>query len=198
MNKRWLLTGPFLVLFTLMSLTTAVIAFTVLTEEEALREVFPKGVEIENETKILSGETLKNIRGKLGGSLVYLQEGSESAAVREEKKIVFHFAKQEGKRIGVAIVDEQPGKWGPVTFITAMNIQGTVKAVRVLSYEEIRGRPIAQLSFMNQYRGKDVNSPLTVGKDIAGISGATISSRSATFAVKKALVIYNEVYKEKH
>ena len=39
-----------------------------------------------------------------------------------------------------------------------------------------------------------VNSPLTVGKDIVGISGATISSRSATFTVKKALVMYDEFY----
>jgi Na+-translocating ferredoxin:NAD+ oxidoreductase RnfG subunit len=47
---------------------------------------------------------------------------------------------------------------------------------------------------MRQYRGKTSKSSLKVGKDITGISGATISSRSATFAVKKAIVLYEELY----
>jgi Na+-translocating ferredoxin:NAD+ oxidoreductase RnfG subunit len=172
-------------------------AFTVLTEEEALKEVFWSGAEIEKETKELTGATLENIKERLGGSLVYTQEGSESAPVESNTTIDFYFAKKDGEKKGLAIIDTEPGKWGPVKFIVAMDINGTVKKVRVLSYEEIRGRPIARSSFMNQYRGKDVNSPLTVGKDIVGISGATISSRSATFTVKKALVIYEEVYLKK-
>jgi Na+-translocating ferredoxin:NAD+ oxidoreductase RnfG subunit len=172
-------------------------AFTVLTEEEALKEVFWSGAEIEKETKELTGATLENIKERLGGSLVYTQEGSESAPVESNTTIDFYFAKKDGEKKGLAIIDTEPGKWGPVKFIVAMDINGTVKKVRVLSYEEIRGRPIARSSFMNQYRGKDVNSPLTVGKDLVGISGATISSRSATFTVKKALVIYEEVYLKK-
>ena len=152
------------------------------------------GAEIEIETQKMTREMRKKIEDRLGGSLVYHQEGSESAEVEAQREVTFHFAKKSGERKGVAIIDVQPGKWGPVTFIIAMDIKGTVKAVRVMSYEEIRGRPIARLAFMNQYRGKTVNSTLTVGKDIVGISGATISSRSATFAVKKALVVYDEFY----
>ena len=165
-----------------------------MTEEQALKEVFFTGAEIETETQKLTKENRKPIEERLGGSLVYHQEGSESADVETQRDVTFYFAKKNGERKGVAIIDVQPGKWGPVTFITAMDIKGTVKAVRVMSYEEIRGRPIARLAFMNQYRGKTVNSPLTVGKDIVGISGATISSRSATFTVKKALVMYDEFY----
>ena len=149
------------------------------------------------ETKELTGATLEKIKERLGGSLIYTQEGSESAAVESNTTIDFYFAKKDGERKGVAIIDVEPGKWGPVEFIVAMDVKGTVKSVRVLSYEEIRGRPIARTSFMNQYRDKNVNSTLTVGKDIVGISGATISSRSATFTVKKALVIYEEVYLKK-
>jgi Na+-translocating ferredoxin:NAD+ oxidoreductase RnfG subunit len=172
-------------------------AFTLLTKEKALKEVFPSGVEIENETKELSGETLAEVKKRLGGSLVYHQEGSESRKVEGQEKIDFYFAKKNGERIGLAIIDVEPGKWGPVEFITAMDIKGTVKAVRVMSYQEQRGRPIARRSFLNQYRGKTSSSPLTVGKDIIGVSGATISSRAATFTVKKALVLYEELYLKK-
>lgn len=177
-----------------MLITVVCYAFTVLEKDEALKQVFFKGVEIEVETKELEGETLERIKERLGGGLVYFQEGSESRRVKGKHKIEFYFGKQNGQRKGVAIIDVEPGKWGPVEFIIAMDIKGTVKAARVMSYQEIRGRPIARLSFMNQYRGKRSSSPLTVGKDIIGISGATISSRAATFAVKKAIVIYEEVY----
>lgn len=172
-------------------------AFTVLTQEQAMKDVFFSGAEIEEETQTLSGSTLKQIKEKLGGSLVYHQEGSESADVQSQRNVTFYFGKKDGERKGVAVIDVQPGKWGPVEFIIAMDLNGTVKAVRVMSYQEIRGRPIARLAFMNQYRGKNVNSTLTVGKDIVGISGATISSRSATFAVKKALVLYQTFYQTK-
>jgi Na+-translocating ferredoxin:NAD+ oxidoreductase RnfG subunit len=196
MSKKFSLTC-FTLFFISLAVTVVCFAFVVLTKEEALKEVFWPGAEIETETKELSGDTLLNIQKRLGGSLVYYQEGSESKQVEGKTTIEFYFAKKDGERKGVAIIDTEPGKWGPVEFITAMDIKGTVKSVRVLSYEEIRGRPIARSSFMNQYRGKNVNSTLTVGKDIVGISGATISSRSATFTVKKALVLYEELYLKK-
>jgi len=193
MIKRWSISG-FILLAAFVSLQTVCFAFTLLTEEQALKEVFFADAEIETEVQKLSGEKLKQIKEHLGGSLIYHQEGSESAEVQSERETTFYFAKKGGERLGVAVIDVQPGKWGPVTFITAMDIKGTVKAVRVMSYQEIRGKPIARLAFMNQYRGKHVNSTLTVGRDIVGISGATISSRSATFSVKKALVLYEVFY----
>ena len=169
-------------------------AFTVLTKEEAIEKAFWKGAEIEKETKELTGEVLERIKERLGGHLVHFQEGAEEQEVETRTVYDFYFGVKNGERKGVAIIDVEPGKWGPVEFITTLDIKGTVKSVRVMSYQEQRGRPIARNSFMNQYRGKTSNSTLTVGKDIVGISGATISSRSATFAVKKALVIYEELY----
>jgi Na+-translocating ferredoxin:NAD+ oxidoreductase RnfG subunit len=196
MIKRWCCIGC-AVVGLLFSYPAICPAFTLLTEEQALKEVFFSGAELETETQSLAGDVKKRIEKRLGGTLVFHQEGSESAAVRSKRKVTFIFAKKNGVRKGVAIIEVQPGKWGPVEFIVAMDIRGTIKAVRVMSYQEIRGRPIARLAFMNQYRGKTVNSTLTVGRDIVGISGATISSRAATFTVKKALVMYEEFYLKK-
>ena len=196
MSKKFIFTS--LTLFAVMLITTMVcFAFTLLTKEKALKEVFWSGAQIETETVELTGETLENIKKRLGGSMVYEQQDSESAKVKEKHTVDFHFGLKDGKKRGVAIIDVEPGKWGPVEFITAMDVKGTVKKVRVMSYQEQRGRPIARNSFLNQYRGKSSSSPMQVGKDIVGVSGATISSRSATFAVKKAIVMYEEVYLKK-
>ncbi len=168
--------------------------FVLMTKEQALKEVFPASFEVKPETLELQGDTLERIKKRLGGSLEFYQEGSESARVEEQTKIEFNFGYSGGEKKGVAIVDVQAGKWGPVTFITGIDMAGQVRKVRVMGYEEIRGRPIAEASFMNQYRNKTTKDALEVGRDIVGISGATISSRAATFAVKKALVVFEEVY----
>ena len=186
-----------IVSFLMFALAAGSFAFVLLTKEDALKEVFFSGAEIEKETKELTGATLARIKERLGGNLIYTQEGSESAAVESQTKIDFYFAKKDGERRGVAIIDVEPGKWGPVEIITAMTTEAVVKNVRVLSYQEQRGQPIARNSFMNQYNGKTSKSPLTVDKDIIPISGATISSRAATFTVRKAIVIYEEVYLKK-
>jgi Na+-translocating ferredoxin:NAD+ oxidoreductase RnfG subunit len=196
MSKKFIFTSS--TLFAVMLVTTMVcFAFTLLTKDEALKQVFWSGAQIETETVELTGEILENIKKRLGGSMVYEQQGSESAKVAEKHTVDFHFGLKDGKKRGVAIIDVEPGKWGPVEFITAMDLKGTIKKVRVMSYQEQRGRPIARNSFMNQYRGKSSSSLMTVGKDIVGVSGATISSRAATFAVKKAIVMYEEVYLKK-
>jgi len=172
-------------------------AVRLMTREDALKKVFGEGVEITTETKELADPELSKILERLDGSLVYFQKGSKSKEVEAQTSVEFHFALKDGQKIGVAIFDEEPGKWGPVDFIIGLDLQGAVTRVEVLSYEEKRGQPIARRSYLSQYDGKTGESKLTVGKDITGVSGATISSRCATFAVKKAIVLYEELYLNK-
>lgn len=192
MNKR--IVALSLVVLCFLFLPSQSYGFTLLTKDAALKTIFGTSAKIVTETKELSGETLERVLKRLDGNLVYTQEGSESEEVSEETEINFLFATKKGKKYGLAIIDVQPGKWGPVEFIIAMDLKGIVRTVKVMSYQEKRGRPIARSSFTKQYRGKSSRDALIVGKDITGIVGATISSRSATFAVKKAIVLYEEFY----
>jgi Na+-translocating ferredoxin:NAD+ oxidoreductase RnfG subunit len=171
--------------------------FRLLTKEEALNFVFPEVDEIVTETKTLSKMELMKIKKKLDGKLVFYQTGSKSEQVVEENEYTFYFGLKDGERIGMAMIEVQPGKWGPVEFIIAVDMDGEVKDVAVMSYQEIRGRPIKKRSFLDQYIGKTAQDRLKVGRDIHGISGATISSRCATFAVKKVLVMYEELFLKK-
>lgn len=180
------------VLFIVMITAPVCNAYTLLTKEQALREIFGADCEFVTEKVRLRGPMLEKVMERLGGKLVYEQIGSESETVAAHNSIDFYYAVKNGEKIGVAIVDVQPGKWGPVDFLIAMDLQPKVKQVAVLRYMEKRGRPIARSSFMKQYEGKTTRDSLEVGKDITGISGATISSRAATFSVKKALVLVEE------
>jgi len=172
-------------------------AMRLLTQEEALKKVFGPDAKIVTENKELVEPALSKAKERLGGNLVYYQKGSKSEKVEAKTNFDFYFSLKDGKNTGVAIIDDEPGKWGPVEFIIAMDLQGTVTRVEVLSYQEKRGQPIARHSFMSQFEGKTSKSPLKLDKDITGISGATISSNCAIFAVKKTIVLYEELYLSK-
>jgi len=169
-------------------------AMQLLSKEEALQKVFGQGVEIATENKDLTEPKLSQVTEKLGGCLICYLKGSKSAEVKAKTNFDFYFATKDGKKTGVAIIDDEPGKWGPIEFVIAMDLQGVVTRVEVLSYQEKRGQPIARHSFLSQFEGKTSKSPLRINKDITGISGATISSSCATFAVKKAILLYEALY----
>ena len=172
-------------------------ALRLLNKEEALKKVFEPGVEITTENKELAQAVLSKIKERLGGNLFFTQKGSKLQGVEDKGSVEFYFASKNGEKIGVAVIDAEPGKWGAVEFIIAMDIKGVVTRVEVMSSEEKRGQPVSRSSFTGQYKGKTGKDALVVGKDITGISGATITSRCATFAVKKAIVLYEELYLNK-
>ena len=194
LEKRFLSSMAMVLFISTLSVATC-FASDIISKDEALLDIFGPQYSFSTETVRLQGATLDKIMERLGGKLVYEQIGSESETVAAHKSIEFHYAIKGGEKVGVAIVDVQPGKWGPVEFMIGMNLNGsfpTVKRVMVMSMQEKRGRPIARVSYMKQYIGKSSRDPLEVGNDIVAVSGATISSRAATFSVTKALVLVEE------
>ncbi len=176
-------------------------AMQLLTKEQALKEMLPEADKTITETKVLSDAKIGKIKERLGGSLFHYQKGSKSEEIQEKqekKEYSFYFGVKEGKKIGVAFVEVQPGKWGPVELIVALDpAEGKVKNLAVMSYTEKRGRPIARRNFLKQFVGKGSEDRILVRKDIRGISGATISSDCAAFAVRKVIVLYEEVFLKK-
>ena len=177
-------------------------AVTLLTEEDALAEMFPDVDEVVSETVTLTAENLSAVKERLGGSLVHFQKGSQSADVAETAQITFHYGIKGGEKVRMAIIDVQPGKWGPVVFIVAIDTAtAKVQNMAVMSYVEKRGRPIARKNFLKQFIGKGSSDSISVrsGKgirvDIRAVSGATISSDAACFSAKKIIAIYEEASK---
>ncbi len=130
----------------------------------------------------------------LGGKWTLYPAGSKSEQSTEYDSVVFFFASKKGQQTGVAMIEAQPGKWGHTHLIVALDTAGKVTNLAVMSYVEQHGRPIATRRFLNQFIGKTADNPIQVGKDVDAVSGATIISRAAAFAVKKVAVLYKTVY----
>jgi Na+-translocating ferredoxin:NAD+ oxidoreductase RnfG subunit len=172
--------------------------FVILEQDAAMKQMFPDADKIVTETKKLSADEITKAKERLGGTLVHYQKGSSSAAVEEKLEYTFYFATKGGQKTGVALIEDQPGKWGPVQFILALDLTtAKVKNLAVMSYSEKRVRPIAGRNFLDQFVGKGSSDQLAVHKDIRAISGATISSECACFTVRKAAVLYEILYLKK-
>jgi len=100
------------------------------------------------------------------------------------------------KKAGTAIVENQMGKWGIITTIFLVGIDGKMKNLEVLSLTEKRGRPVVLRPFLSQFVGKGIDDTIEVGQSINAVSGATISSRAMTIAAKRALAVYKVVMGE--
>jgi Na+-translocating ferredoxin:NAD+ oxidoreductase RnfG subunit len=157
-------------------------AVVYMTQEEALHSLMPQANGIRQETVELTPEQKDQVQELLG------------SRVREET-YTFWIGEKDGDRIGYALILNVTGKEQPITFMVAVSPEGKVLGVEVLVYRESQGSEIRSKRFMQQFIDKTIAAPLKLGRDIDSISGATLSSRSTAYAVKKALALVEAVYR---
>ena len=88
---------------------------------------------------------------------------------------------------GFAVVRNVKGKDQPITFLVATDPQNRLKDVDILVYREAYGGEVSYDTWRRQFRGKGTADSLQVGRDIRGISGATISVNAVTLGVRRAV-----------
>ncbi|UOB16441.1 FMN-binding protein [Abyssalbus ytuae] len=89
--------------------------------------------------------------------------------------------------IGYAYVGKAPSMKKEFDYIIMFDENLIIKKSKVLIYREMHGKQIGSQRWLKQFAGKSVNDSLELGKDIAGISGATISTTSMTKATNEVL-----------
>ncbi|MBS0157440.1 MAG: FMN-binding protein [Nitrospira sp.] len=152
-----------------------------LTEEEALKLMFPKSARIRKETLHLPPDKKAVIESRIGWNFP-----EESFEV---------YIGETGTHIdGYALVQNTIGKHKPMTYMVGVDAQGLVSNVELLVFREARGSEVRTKRFNVQYEGKSVLDPVRINKDIINISGATMSVRSMTAGIKRVLVLVDEFY----
>ncbi|WP_238339653.1 FAD:protein FMN transferase [Candidatus Manganitrophus noduliformans] len=152
-------------------------------EEEALRRMMPEADRFDADEIDLSPDQLSKAQNLTGKGF-------------RDKKFLFKIGRKGKETVGYAVRLEAIGKERPITFLIGINSDGTVKGAEVLIYRESEGSEIRHPRFMAQFLRKTVEDPLRPGQDIQVISGATLSSRAAAYVVRKALSIFEAVYKK--
>ena len=91
---------------------------------------------------------------------------------------------------GWFILDRVIGKHEFITYAVAIGPDGAVKRVEILEYRDTYGGEIRNANWRQQFVGKRFGSPVSLGKDIKNISGATLSSRHVTDGVRRILATW--------
>lgn len=152
-----------------------------LTPDEAAKLIFPDSEHIRSEIISLSPEQKKLIEERIGWNF-------------PETTFEFFIGETEGKIDGWALIQNTIGKHKPMTYMVGVDPQVEVLNVEVLVYRESRGSEVRKKRFNYQYQGKTPYHPIRINRDIINISGATMSVRSMSAGVKRALVLVEEIY----
>lgn len=112
----------------------------------------------------------------------------------EEEKTTFYRGKKGGEFVGVAFKSlSMEGYSGLIEVMVGIDPEGTVTAIEIVSHAETPGLgdKIAFKWFEDRYKGKNLENAVWLvkkdGGDFDQLTGATISPRAVTQAVKKAL-----------
>lgn len=112
--------------------------------------------------------------------------GTQVDSIPVDTAVVIRIRKA-GALLGYAEVRNAMGKDQPITYLVAVDTALRLVDVDILVYRESYGGEVAYESWRKQFRGKQPGDGLQVGRDIRGISGATISVNTVTEGIRQAL-----------
>ncbi|MDZ4732043.1 MAG: FMN-binding protein [Nitrospirota bacterium] len=152
-----------------------------LTEEEALKLMFPKSEHIKNDLLRIPTDRKAAIEERIGWKF-------------PEDAFEVYIGETGTQVDGYALVQNTIGKHKPMTYMVGVDNRGRVSNIELLVFREARGSEVRRKRFNAQYEGKTVLDPIRINKDIINISGATMSVRSISAGIKRALVLVDEFY----
>jgi len=152
---------------------------------ELLKKIFPSAEGFVTRDLKLSGATLRqHVEKRLGKKLA---PGDLAAKG--------YVATVRGRSIGVAWMTDLPlgSKFADV--VVGVDLQGKIVGV-VVDHSPIPA--LAQPAFLDQFRGKGPEAPLSVGQDLKPAPGQKVTSQQLAQAVRKAVVVLNEAVVPHH
>lgn len=150
-------------------------ARVLLPVDEALALAFP-GAAIERRTVYLTAAERTRAEQLAGGRLAsgvarpYVATGREGLA-------------------GTAYLDTHRVRTLPQTVMVVLDPSGSVRRVEVLSFDEPPDY-LPREEWYRQFDGRTGDAPLAPGRDLRGITGATLTARSTAAAVKRVLALH--------
>lgn len=152
-----------------------------MTQEEALRLAFPRGARVERRTAYLDDEDLRRARALAGRD------------TDVESTVVSYYVGFEGDRaIGAAYFDAHRVRTLPEVLMIVVDRQGRVERVELIRFAEPpEYSPPAR--WLGQFLARVLDDDLSERRGIAGITGATLTTRAVTRATRRVLALHQVI-----
>ena len=142
------------------------------TQKQALSEVFPGGYE--RKTRFLTEEQIRN--------------AEQRSRSRFESKIITYYVGRaaDGKRAGMAFFDTHTIRTSREVLFVWIEPSGRLAGSEILAFYEPEDYKVRQ-GWLDRMNGKDGEDELTVGRDLDGVTGATLTVRALAAAGRRSL-----------
>ncbi|MHB9108049.1 MAG: hypothetical protein ACYDCO_13405 [Armatimonadota bacterium] len=154
-----------------------------LNPDRDIKNFFPGAKSYTTDIRKYSKEEEKVIEKRIGAQLD-----------PDENEFKFYRVKKDNKVVGTVLTHQARGKYGAVQTVAGIGNDGKIIGVYVQRHREPTN--LNKDTFLKQFKGKTVEDPITVGKDIDPIKGYDKSSQAVAFSVKKILVIHDVLSKK--
>jgi FMN-binding domain len=149
-----------------------------LTVEEALVLAFP-GCSVEPRTVYLTAAQLDRARELAGVEI-------PGAMVRP------YVALCDGATAGAAYFDSHRVRTLPETLMIVVAADGTLQRVEILAFREPEDY-IPRDTWYGQFAGERLDQELSLKRGIRGVTGATLTARATTDAVRRVLALHRVI-----
>ena len=105
-------------------------------------------------------------------------------------KLYYWTITQDDSTKAYAFLDNVIGKSMPITFMVILNIDGEIINANIIKYREAYGSVVGNKVWLQKFINLNNNSSYNIGKEIDGISGATISVKSMSKGIQKIATLY--------
>jgi hypothetical protein len=146
-----------------------------LTVDEALALAFP-GCEVERQTAFLTEEQLGRARALAGVEVA-------SALVHS------YVARCGGEAGGTAYFDAHRVRTLPETLMVVVDREGRVRRLEILAFAE-PPEYLPRVAWYEQFLGETLSEELALKGRIHAVTGATLTARATTEAVRRVLAIH--------
>jgi Na+-translocating ferredoxin:NAD+ oxidoreductase RnfG subunit len=148
----------------------------VLTQEEALALAVPHAT-WQRHTAFLADEDLAAIAEQSDGVKV------------EQRVISYYVAVEDGRKTHVAYFEAHSVRTLSEVIMVVVTAKGTVGRVEILKFLE-PPEYRARAGWLAQFDGHDLDDDLSLKGDIVGMTGATLTARAVTGAVRRQLAVH--------
>lgn len=146
-----------------------------LTQQQALELAFGRGVDIQRETLFLEEGQVEKIE-RLAGSRL------------ESRVVVYYVGMERSEPVGYAFFVTDTVRTMPAVMMVVLNPNATVRFVEMLAFyepEDYRPHP----RWLKLFEKRPLEDNLVLHRDIPNMTGATLTARTVTNAVRRSLAI---------
>jgi len=146
------------------------------TREEALARVFPPPAQVERRTFVLTPEqrekAIRLARAKVESSFVVAYAGRKA-----------------GVLVGTGYFDTHPVRTQTETLLITVRPDGAVGTVEVVAFNEPEDY-LPRPAWRKLLEGRRLDDELAVGRGLAHVTGATLTTRAIAEAVRRVLAVH--------